>query len=49
MNIEEFLDDFELIWDNCKTYNVKGTVSIILVFSGFMVWLISWKKMAKKC
>ena len=25
-NIEEFLDDFELIWDNCKSYNIKGTV-----------------------
>ena len=27
-NIEEFLDDFELIWDNCKSYNIKGTVFI---------------------
>jgi hypothetical protein len=29
-NIEEFLDDFELIWDNCKSYNIKGTVIIEL-------------------
>jgi hypothetical protein len=27
-NVEEFLDDFELIWDNCKSYNIKGTVKM---------------------
>jgi histone acetyltransferase len=25
-HVEEFLDDTELIWDNCKTYNLKGSV-----------------------
>ena len=25
VNVEEFLDDIELVWDNCKTYNIKGT------------------------
>ena len=24
--VEEFLDDVQLVWDNCKTYNVPGTV-----------------------
>ena len=28
LNIEEYLDDFELIWDNCKLYNIKGTVPL---------------------
>lgn len=28
-HVEEFLDDTELIWDNCKSYNIKGTVSMM--------------------
>lgn len=32
-SVEEVLDDIQLIWDNCKAYNAKGTVLIIL-FSG---------------
>ena len=24
-HVEEFLDDMQLIWDNCKAYNSKGT------------------------
>jgi hypothetical protein len=47
-NIEEFLDDFELIWDNCKNYNVKGTVPM-KICSGSMGWQISWRKMGRKC
>lgn len=31
--VEECLDDIQLIWDNCKSYNLKGTV-IWGVFSG---------------
>jgi hypothetical protein len=38
--VEEFLDETELIWDNCKTYNIKGTV-IILTYSGFTALLIN--------
>ena len=26
--VEEALDDIQLIWDNCKTYNHPETVSI---------------------
>lgn len=26
-HVEEFLDDTELIWDNCKSYNIKGSVT----------------------
>jgi len=29
-HIEEFLDDFGLIWDNCKSYNIKGTVTMFI-------------------
>ena len=24
--VEEFLDDVQLIWDNCKLYNLAGSV-----------------------
>jgi len=24
--IEDFLDDIQLIWDNCKVYNAQGSV-----------------------
>jgi hypothetical protein len=24
--VEDCLDDIQLIWDNCKAYNTKGTV-----------------------
>lgn len=24
--LEEFLDDVQLVWDNCKAYNAPGTV-----------------------
>ena len=26
--VEDCLDEIQLIWDNCKTYNAKGTVQI---------------------
>ena len=29
--IEEVLDDIQLIWDNCKTYNQNGSVSLLSV------------------
>lgn len=32
--VEEVLDDIQLIWDNCKTYNSAGSVNSI-IFSGF--------------
>lgn len=28
--VEEFLDDVQLIWDNCKLYNLAGSVCRIL-------------------
>lgn len=31
--VEEALDDIQLIWDNCKTYNHPDTVNVSL-FSG---------------
>lgn len=27
--VEQVLDDIQLIWDNCKTYNPQGTVQNI--------------------
>jgi hypothetical protein len=27
--VEEVLDDIQLIWDNCKSYNPTGTVTNI--------------------
>lgn len=33
--VEEFFDDIQLIWDNCKLYNLAGSVPLIL-FSGSM-------------
>jgi len=47
-HVEEFLDDTELIWDNCKNYNLKGSV-IELICSGSISWPISWKKIVRKC
>lgn len=26
--VEEVIDDIQLIWDNCRVYNPKGTVLI---------------------
>lgn len=28
-SVEEVLDDIQLIWDNCKTYNIQGSVIYI--------------------
>ena len=25
--VEEYLDDVQLVWDNCKAYNAPGTVN----------------------
>lgn len=27
-HVEECLDDIQLIWDNCKSYNAEGSVKI---------------------
>lgn len=47
-NVEEFLDDTQLIWDNCKTYNLKGSVNVE-IYSGFINLLISQKRTVRKC
>ena len=28
--VEEFIDDVQLIWDNCKAYNEAGSVNIYI-------------------
>jgi len=27
--VQEVLDDIQLIWTNCKTYNIEGSVSLL--------------------
>jgi hypothetical protein len=40
--IEDVIDDIQLIWDNCKTYNLPGSVIILsLFFSGSIIWRIN--------
>jgi hypothetical protein len=40
--IEDVIDDLQLIWDNCKTYNLPGSVIILfLFFSGSIIWRIN--------
>ena len=47
VTVEQVLDDFQLIWDNCKTYNQQGSVHMMLC-SGFMILLISWKDPSRR-
>lgn len=35
--VEDMIDDIQLIWDNCKTYNLPGSVFILLSLSGFII------------
>jgi hypothetical protein len=46
--VEEVLDDIQLVWDNCKTYNSAGSVKIKL-FSGFILLLTNLKNPQRKC
>lgn len=47
-HVEEFLDDTELIWDNCKSYNIKGSVKR-LIFSGYINSPTNLRRIARKC
>jgi hypothetical protein len=47
-HVEEFLDDTELIWDNCKAYNIKGSVPMQRL-SGSTSWRTSWRRTARRC
>ena len=46
--IEECLDDIQMIWDNCKSYNQKGCVIYLLNFSGSTLLLRNCKNLSKK-
>ena len=35
--VEDMIDDIQLIWDNCKTYNLAGSVNSLLKKSGFTI------------
>ena len=36
--VEDMIDDIQLVWDNCKTYNLAGSVLILLFLSGSTTW-----------
>ena len=46
--VEEVLDDIQLIWDNCKSYNQQGSVSLLILDSGFMILLKSCRNRLRK-
>jgi hypothetical protein len=35
-SIVDFRDDLHLIWKNCKTYNIEGSVKLFLTFLGYL-------------
>ena len=52
--VEEALNDIQLIWGNCKTYNAEGSVNDytnviveIIFYSGFGNKLINWKNILR--
>lgn len=45
--VEEVLDDFQMIWDNCKVYNPPNSVSLTSL-SGSIISLKDSKKHLKK-
>ena len=45
--VEEFLDDTQLVWDNCKAYNAPGTV-IIGLLSGSLTQPKTCKEPSRK-
>ena len=45
--VEDCLDDIQLIWDNCKTYNAKGTVDCC-IRSGYTTSQTSLKRTSKR-
>lgn len=46
--VEEVLDDIQLIWDNCKSYNQQGSVILLILDSGFMILLKSCRNRLRK-
>ena len=42
---KDFFSNVQLIWDNCKTYNVSGSVRIdyFIDFRKSIYWLNKWK------
>lgn len=46
--VEDMIDDIQLIWDNCKTYNLAGSVSFLLKISGFTIQQKNFKRTLRK-
>lgn len=46
--MEEALDDIQLVWDNCKSYNQPETVSDIYIVSGSIKLQNVWKGFLRK-
>lgn len=46
--VEEYLDDVQLVWDNCKSYNAPGTVYFSLMISGSLTQQKTYKGLSKR-
>ena len=46
--VEDMIDDIQLIWDNCKTYNLAGSVNSLLKNSGFIIQQKNFKRTLRK-
>lgn len=46
--VEEVLDDFQMIWDNCKVYNPPNSVLRFLL-SGFITWRTGCRRLSRRC
>jgi hypothetical protein len=45
--VEEVLDDFQLIWDNCKCYNPPNSVPLFPP-SGSTTWQSDWTRPTRR-
>jgi hypothetical protein len=34
--LQEVIDDIQLIWDNCRLYNIEGSVNIFFFKLGYL-------------
>ena len=42
--VEDMIDDIQLIWDNCKIYNLAGSVPFFNDLSGSTIWHKNYKR-----
>lgn len=41
--LEDYLNQIQLIWENCKVYNNDPKSAIFINFSGFFQYVRNWK------